>query len=104
MKYTPAGEISLKSYSDGTNAIIELSDTGIGLSEKDISGLFQKFVRGEIAPKTSPTGSGIGLYIVKQMLTALNGNIQAYSKGRNQGTLFVVKIPINHENNKNAVH
>jgi signal transduction histidine kinase len=103
MKYTPAGEVFLRSYSDGTNAVIELSDTGIGLSEKDVSGLFQKFVRGEMAPKASPTGSGIGLYIVKQLLTAMKGDIQVYSKGRNQGTMFAVKIPIQHENNKNTV-
>lgn len=99
LKYTPAGEVILKAYTEGTNAVIEVADSGVGLSEGDMAGLFRKFVRGKDAPKISPTGSGIGLYIVRRMADALNGSVQAYSKGRNQGSLFVVKIPTKYENN-----
>lgn|GEM_PF-6131202 len=103
LKYTPAGEVILRSYTEGPNAVIEIADSGVGLSEGDVAGLFRKFVRGKDAPKISPTGSGIGLYIVRRMIDALNGSIQAYSKGRNQGSLFVVKIPTKHENTKSAI-
>ncbi|MDD4930830.1 MAG: ATP-binding protein [Candidatus Colwellbacteria bacterium] len=95
MKYTPSGEISVTAKSEGEYAIIKMSDTGIGLSEDDMQHLFQKFTRGAMAPKVSPTGSGIGLYIVKQMTDAISGTVQAESKGRNQGTTFTIRIPIN---------
>jgi signal transduction histidine kinase len=94
IKYTSVGNINLRTYSEGPNAVITLTDTGIGLSEDDMEGLFQKFIRGEMASKLSPGGSGIGLYVAKQILSALNGDIQAISKGRNQGTTFIIKIPI----------
>jgi len=76
--------------------IIKVKDTGIGLSEIDKQRLFKKFTRGEIASSISPSGSGLGLYIVSQILTVLKGEIKAESKGRYKGTTFILKLPINY--------
>lgn len=93
-KYTLEGGVNLNLEKENNFAKITIKDTGIGLSEKEKESLFEKFVRGEMSSQISPTGSGLGLYIVKRIINAFKGEIKAYSKGRHQGTTFVIKLPL----------
>ncbi|MDD4931092.1 MAG: ATP-binding protein [Candidatus Colwellbacteria bacterium] len=94
LKYTNKGGIDISLSSSDKNVIIEVRDTGIGLTESDKARVFQKFVRSEEAVKLSPGGSGLGLYIAKRMVDILKGDIEVSSEGRGKGTAFVVKLPI----------
>ena len=93
VKYTHAGKVSVSIEKKEKNAIIRVSDTGIGLTEEDKIRLFQKFVRSEEAIKISPGGSGLGLYIAKKMVDLLHGKISVESSGRDKGTSFIVTLP-----------
>lgn len=65
-KYTPThGCINIEIYSNNKDAIITVSDTGIGISEKDIQKIFNQFYQVESQPNSLTPGTGIGLSIAK---------------------------------------
>lgn len=70
------------------NAVIKIDDNGIGISDMHIEHIFKMFYRGT----SQSTGSGIGLYIVKEMLEKLDGKITVLSK-ESVGTTFEIHIP-----------
>ena len=74
------------------STVIEIQDNGIGIAEKDIDKIFEMFYRATV----SSTGSGLGLYILKESLDKLGGKISVESK-LNEGTKFTVEIPNLHE-------
>jgi len=98
-KYTLQGGVEITIVRDNTTIEIRVKDSGIGLNEEDKLKLFQKFVRSKTAIKISPTGSGLGLYIVKKMTDILHGKINVMSNGTDQGATFIIKLPIHHEKN-----
>ena len=69
-------------------ATIVVTDNGIGIQEKHIDNIFTMFYRAT----TEETGSGFGLYNVKDALSKLNGTIEVRSVF-NEGTTFIVTIP-----------
>lgn len=92
IKYTPHGGISV-SVSKADNAIrFAVKDTGIGIAQEDVSKLFNKFSRTKDANKTNVIGTGLGLYVAKQMLEAQHGKIWLESEGAGKGTTFIVEL------------
>lgn len=74
---------------------LTIEDTGIGLTQEELSHLFiQCFERGKEAEKLYTTGRGIGLAITKNIITAHNGRIYAESEGRNKGSKFIIELPV----------
>jgi signal transduction histidine kinase len=71
-----------------------VKDTGIGISKEDIPKLFAKFVRAKDANKTNVIGTGLGLYIAKQMVEAQGGKVWVESEGLGKGSTFFIKLPI----------
>jgi len=72
---------------------ISVTDNGVGILEEDRPKLFRKLFRAENAFKKDPTGTGIGLYLCKKIITLLKGEI-GYQKTADNLTQFVVRIPI----------
>jgi len=97
IKYTPAGEIevSLKNemIDNVPQVILEINDTGIGLSEKDKSRLFTEGGKGEESLRYNTNSTGYGLYIVKKIIENHDGKIWAESEGRGKGAKFFVVLP-----------
>ncbi len=93
-KYTEKGkvEVILNKSTDFINILVK--DTGIGLSIEDKKRLFGKFIRGEKAKNIDPNGTGLGLYVSKKIMKMLGGDITITSKGINQGTSVLIKIPL----------
>ena len=99
IKYTPSnGKIQIKIQSDGKFARIKISDSGVGLSDKEIKGLFKKFSTIESPLKKDldmDLGStGLGLFLSKEIVTLHGGEIWAESEGKGKGSTFIVKLPI----------
>jgi len=95
IKYTPNGhiEIFVKKNEEKKKLAIRISDTGIGFSPHTASQLFEKFNRGEGVTKVQADGSGIGLYIAKEMIKAHKGRIWAESAGEGKGATFFIELP-----------
>jgi PAS domain S-box-containing protein len=97
IKYTPPkGEIHVKISEEGNLINIFISDNGIGLTRKDLKNIFKKFGKIERFGKEldiESDGTGLGLYISKEIIEQHNGEIYAESKGRNKGSIFIIKLP-----------
>jgi signal transduction histidine kinase len=92
IKYTKRGEISL-SVKSSDKIIISISDTGIGIAPEDMSKIFEKFVRARDAFRTNVIGTGLGLYVAKQMIEAQGGRVWAESAGVGKGSTFFIELP-----------
>jgi len=94
----PYGKINIKSFRNEDWATISVSDTGVGLTKEEMDKLFSRFGKieryGEGLEYIDIQGSGLGLFISKEILEMHNGQIRAESLGRNKGSTFIIKLPI----------
>ncbi len=98
IKYTQQGFVKLSIQKEITAgsagmAVVSISDSGMGMSPETKTKLFGKFARGE-GTKVNAGGSGIGLYLVKELVEAHHGTVSADSEGVGKGSTFTVKIPL----------
>ena len=93
IKYTKKGQIELTAKKDKDNIIISIKDSGIGISAKDREGLFTKFHRVKNEETKGITGTGLGLWITKQLVELMNGEIYVDSI-EHVGTQVSFTIPI----------
>ncbi len=93
IKYTPEGMIHVDVLRKAKTITISVSDTGIGIPEEEIPKLFSKFSRAKEAHKTNVSGTGLGLYVAKQMIEAHKGKIWVESQGKGRGSTFFIEIP-----------
>lgn len=94
LKYTPSGkiEISLGFDKSAHKYVFKITDTGIGIAPEVLPHLFQKFSRAGNANKTNIKGTGLGLFVAKQMIEAHHGTIRAESAGEGKGSTFIVEF------------
>ncbi len=90
------GKIIIKSYQFGRNIIIEVSDTGRGISKIDQGRVFERFFRCDQGCDKETGGTGLGLAIVKHIVQYYQGNITLTSK-LHEGTTFKVTLPMEEE-------
>ena len=79
---------------EGSHAVIRVRDEGIGIDPAEAPRLFELFTRGERAKRHAATGLGIGLHVARQIVDAHGGTIAAQSAGVGQGTVFIVRLPL----------
>ena len=93
IKFTPGGgRITVSSRSDNGYVCVAVKDTGIGIPKDELPLLFSQFRRLKGSAKIE--GTGLGLFIVKTIIEAHKGTVQAESAG-GQGSTFTVRVPIN---------
>ncbi len=92
IKYTEAGAISVVLKVHPSEIEIRVQDTGMGISSEDQKKLFAPFFRVESKDVSKITGSGLGMWITKQLVTLLDGDIGVESI-KNVGTHVVLKLP-----------
>lgn len=92
VKFAPEdGTIKVRLFSTGDNAVIEVEDNGPGIPPEEHSVLFKRFSQGN-AGKRHAGGSGLGLYLCKQVVEAHGGTIGVDSQG-NGSTIFRITLP-----------
>ena len=93
IKYnTPGGKLTIRLLRDEENAILQVSDTGVGIPEDAISHVFERFYRVDKARSRKSGGSGLGLAIVRNMVERNEGTIHVEST-LGEGTTFTVTFP-----------
>jgi signal transduction histidine kinase len=93
-KYTePHGQIRIQTRAEDSSALIEISDTGPGISPDLLPRLFEMFVQGERTLDRSQGGLGIGLSVVKRLLEMHGGDVTAHSEGLGHGSTFQIRLP-----------
>jgi signal transduction histidine kinase/DNA-binding response OmpR family regulator len=88
--------------SKNNNLIIKVKDTGIGISQKNLPFIFDRFYQAENNSHKNYNGTGIGLALTKDLIGLMNGSIKVKSK-ENMGTTFKVQIPITNTSNSATV-
>ncbi|MFH1783691.1 MAG: PAS domain-containing sensor histidine kinase [bacterium] len=89
VKFTDAGEVAFVSRPKGKYVEIRVSDTGIGISERNREKVFEKFYK----ETASSQGVGLGLAICREVVKNNNGSIKVTSKGKGTGTTVIVQLP-----------
>ncbi|MGB9770756.1 MAG: sensor histidine kinase [Candidatus Kapaibacteriota bacterium] len=99
IKYTePNGIIEVKIQESGNNVEITIADNGIGIPEDELPKIFNEFYRSSLSKEKNIEGTGLGMALVKEIITRLSGDISIYSPSylgneSRKGTQVVIKLP-----------
>jgi two-component system, OmpR family, phosphate regulon sensor histidine kinase PhoR len=92
IKFTPpGGEVVVSAYAETKDIVFFVRDTGVGIAEKDLSRIFERFYKADRA--RSGGGTGLGLSIARHIIEAHNGRIWAESQ-QGKGSTFYFSIPL----------
>ena len=93
LKFTPAGgTVALRVEKPGEEMIISVKDTGVGISEKNLPFVFDRFWQADNSSKRKYQGVGIGLSLVKELTEVQGGKVSVESQ-EGKGTTFTVRLP-----------
>ena len=95
IKYTNQGEVRVIARGENSHLRVDVEDTGIGIPDKDLPRIFERFYRGDKGRSREIGGPGLGLAIVKHIIQAHNGKIWVTS-APGKGTAFSFVIPSQH--------
>ncbi|GAB4035564.1 ATP-binding response regulator [Spirosoma jeollabukense] len=94
-KYTDeGGHVWVNLVPEGTQAVLRVTDDGVGIPPEELTAIFEVFVQGDTSLDRPHGGLGLGLAVVKQIVERHEGRIVAQSAGRGQGSTFVVQLPL----------
>ncbi len=95
IKFTPeGGKVSISIKAGAETAVITVSDTGHGINPTALPNIFRQFSQGDVDQAKPNAGLGLGLSIVKILVTKHKGSVKAESKGDGKGSKFIVTLPI----------
>jgi hypothetical protein len=97
VKYTPKGSIgiALEHRPDDRTIRLSVTDTGVGIPPGVLPYLFTKFGRAKNASRVNISGTGLGLYLVKEIMKAHRGHAWAESDGEGKGASFHIEFYTN---------
>ena len=94
-KYTNhGGRISISTRREDGDAVIRVTDNGIGIAPNALAQVFDMFMQVDRSTRRSQGGLGIGLTLVKSLVTMHGGSVEARSEGPGLGSEFVVRLPV----------
>jgi len=93
LKFTPAGgKVEVKARRESRELLLELSDTGTGISEEQLPFIFDRFWQADTSSQRKYRGVGIGLALVKELVEVQGGSVEVTSE-IGKGTQFTVRLP-----------
>jgi len=107
VKYTPEnGQIRLAARCEGSEAVVSVTDNGVGISPDFLPHVFDLFTQGQTSIDRAQGGLGIGLTVVRTLIEMHGGRVDVQSSGRLAGTTFTVRVPLLSEpqSHADAVH
>jgi signal transduction histidine kinase len=93
IRFCPNGELTITAKPDSGNATICIQDDGVGITRDQLPHIFERFRQGHIPRMKSDSGLGLGLAIVRDLVTLHGGKIKADSDGPGKGASFTVIFP-----------
>jgi PAS domain S-box-containing protein len=94
-KYTPAGgKIALTTWREDGQAIVAVTDSGIGIAPESIGAVFEMFTQVRGSLDRAQGGLGIGLSLVRRLVELHGGRVAAASRGQGQGSTFTLRLPL----------
>ena len=94
-KFTDAGgKIRVEARAEDTAAVIEITDSGVGIPSELLPRIFNLFVQSDRTLDRSQGGLGIGLSVVKRLVEMHNGQVSARSAGAGEGATFEIRLPL----------
>jgi PAS domain S-box-containing protein len=95
LKFTPAGgRIVVNTRRDGDAARVEVHDTGVGLTQRQIASLWKPYAQAHDKAQRTDSGSGLGLYVTKGIIDLHRGEVGVSSPGPGHGTTFWFSLPL----------
>jgi len=94
IKYTQKGFVKVSVHTSSYGVQLSVSDSGAGIDGDDVPFLFEKFSRGVSTAKTHVEGTGLGLYVARNLVEAHGGRIWVESDGFGKGSTFFVELPL----------
>ena len=93
LKFTPAnGRVELRAEKQGEELVFVVNDTGIGIAEKNLAFVFDRFWQADSSAQRRYQGVGIGLALVKELTEMMHGSVKVESQ-EGKGTTFTVRLP-----------
>ena len=94
-KFTqPSGRVWITAERAGRDAVIRVRDSGIGIAPEHLQAVFEMFVQLDTSLERNRSGLGLGLTIVKTLVEAHGGTVEAQSDGVGAGAQFVIRLPL----------
>jgi signal transduction histidine kinase len=88
----PGGIIAIRVFADTGCIVLQVSDTGEGITPQDLPHIWERFYRADSARALDSGGSGLGLALVKELTEAMGGSVSAESR-LGQGSSFTLRLP-----------
>lgn len=92
--YTQSGSITVSLSRSDSTIHFSVKDTGVGITKEDMQNLFTEGGHGKESTRINADSTGYGLFIAKQVTEAHGGKIWAQSKGKGEGSEFIVELPV----------
>jgi signal transduction histidine kinase len=93
LKFTPSGgRVEVRAEKQGQEMVLSVSDTGMGISEKNLPSVFNRFWQADDSSKRKYQGVGIGLALVKELVEVQGGKVTV-SSAEGKGTTFTIRLP-----------
>ncbi|WP_386070815.1 response regulator [Tahibacter sp. UC22_41] len=94
-KYTlPGGRIGLSACIDGSEVLVRISDSGVGIPPERVDDVFDLFVQVDTSLERAQGGLGIGLTLVRRLVQMHGGSVRALSDGLGHGSCFEIRLPL----------
>src|SRR5256885_17247838 len=93
LKFTPAGgRVEVRADKIGNEMVIQVKDTGMGISAKNLTNVFSRFWQADDSSRRKYQGVGIGLALVKELVEVQDGTVAVASE-EGKGTTFTIRLP-----------
>jgi signal transduction histidine kinase len=104
IKFSPdGGTIIIRSWTEGKNLLISLSDQGVGVLKEELETIFERFYQADGSTTRASGGMGIGLALCREIIEAHGGCVWAESEGEGCGSTFLIRLPLDGESESQAI-